>query len=259
MNIFNDNQKLEALTFYGMDWGLFLRHNMEGAVSPFIFLKNGEETFKRVLMTDGNPVEYAVRVLQKEERPFQQFVIGCEGYLRNEQNERVDAMIVQAFDITQPQGVMLGQMFSPKTPNSEFKKIGRMTLLGQPALPLSQVVADQPDYHSEPANLNGISMKADDLTKFIGFVTHDNPSVIGNGIRQIFRGKLTAPDAANLNGQFEINIHPGVQSIDFLRFCALSAINEERHADYAKAWEDSTGRNLLVNCIYDNETFLKEF
>lgn len=89
------------MSMYALDRGVFLRHDLYGPITPFLLLFNGEEKHFRVLMTSGDPVEYAKAVLAKEETPFQQFVIGAEGYLRNSQNERIDGIIVQGYDKTQ--------------------------------------------------------------------------------------------------------------------------------------------------------------
>ncbi|WFO17498.1 hypothetical protein M601_007425 [Cellulophaga baltica 4] len=59
MDIFNSNRKLEELVMFGIDWGIFLRHDMEGQIAPFMYLKNGDEEYVRMLMTDGDPLEYA--------------------------------------------------------------------------------------------------------------------------------------------------------------------------------------------------------
>ena len=66
MDIFNSNRRLEELTMYALDWGLFLRHDMEGGIAPFLYLQNGNEKNIRVLMTDDDPLEFAKSILQKE-------------------------------------------------------------------------------------------------------------------------------------------------------------------------------------------------
>ena len=66
MDIFNGNRKLEEAVMYSMDWGVFLRYSLDEPIMPFVYLFNGEERQTRVLMTDGDPVEYAKRVLAKE-------------------------------------------------------------------------------------------------------------------------------------------------------------------------------------------------
>ncbi|TKD57925.1 hypothetical protein [Flavobacterium sp. ASW18X] len=56
MDIFNGNRKLEELTLFGVDWGVYLRHNSDAPIAPFMYLKNGDTQYVRVLMTDGNPM-----------------------------------------------------------------------------------------------------------------------------------------------------------------------------------------------------------
>ena len=138
MDIFNGNNRLEDLVMYCLDEGIFLRHDMDSGIAPFMYLQNGNEQKVRMLMTDGDPIEFAKSILEKEESPFEQFVIGFEGYLRDGNNNRTDAIIVQGFDVTQPKGVSIEQMFIPKE-NGEFKKIDSATFIGSSYLCAIQI------------------------------------------------------------------------------------------------------------------------
>lgn len=260
MDIFNGNRKLEEAVLYSIDWGVFLRHNLDGPIAPFMYLFNGEEKQIRVLMTDGDPVEYAKRVLAKEEKPFQQFVIGMEGYLRDENNERVDSIIVQGFDKTQEKGVALGQMFEPKEKNGTFKKIEKVTFLGSPELPLGIEKLDNPNYSVEEIEFSAMALKFGELTQYLAFFTHANPSVIANTIKRFLRSKLMDSNADSLSGRFELEVTPGmINHDDFLKFLVLNAVEEERKSHHGIEWEKRTGRQILLNVKHGNKEYLTEF
>ncbi|MBK8670048.1 MAG: hypothetical protein IPN89_11530 [Saprospiraceae bacterium] len=260
MDIFNGNRKLEEAVMYSIDWGVFLRHNLDGPIAPFMYLFNGEERQTRVLMTDGDPIEYAKRVLAKEEKPFQQFVIGMEGYLRDDKNERVDSIIVQGFDKTQENGVALGQMFEPKEKNGTFKKIEKITFLGNPELPLEIENLDNPNYSVEEIGFNAMALKFSELTQYLAFFTHSNPSVIANTMKRFLRSKIMDSNADSLSGRFELQITPGmINHDDFLKFLVLNAVEEERKLPHGIEWEKRTGRKILLNVKHGDKDYLTEF
>lgn len=245
---------------YALDWGIFLRHDLDSPIAPFMYLWNGEERQTRVLMTDGDPVEYAKKVLESEEKSFQRFVIGMEGYLRDEKNERTDAIIVQGFDKTQEKGTALGQMFEPKEKNGTFRKIDRVTYLGSPALHLPVETTDNPDYSVEEPGFNAMSLKDGDLTQILAFVTHGNPSVVADTVRRFLRAKLTDNTAATFSGRFDIQITPGmINHDDFLKFLVVNAADEERKSPRGTEWESKTGKKILLNINHGEKRFLTEF
>lgn len=260
MDIFNGNRKLEEAVMYAMDWGVFLRSGIEEPLMPFMYLFHGEERQTRVLMTEGDPIEYALKVLEKEEKPFQQFVIGMEGYLRNEENERVDSIIVQGFDKTQEKGVILGQMFEPKEKNGIFKKIDKVAFLGSPPLPIALEQIDNPNYAVEDVGFNAMALKFGELTKYLAFFTHANPSVVANAMKRFVRSKLTDDKAESLSGRFELQVTPGLIPHDaFLKYLVLNAMEEERKSPHAIDWEQKTGRKILLNIKHGDTNYLTEF
>ena len=260
MDIFNGNRKLEELTMYTVDWGIFLRHNSDGPIAPFMHLINGGDMQVRILMTDGDPVEYARSILAKEDKPYQQFVIGMEGYLRDENNVRVDAIIVHGYDVTQEKGVVLAQKFEPKEQQGTFKKIDGITYLGSPELPVSLNRIESPDYTVEEVGFNAMALKFGELTQYMAFFTHENPSVIANTIKRFLRSKLTGNNASSLNGRFELLVTPDIVKNDnLLKFLVLTAIDEERATPQVKAWESQTGRKLLINLKHGETAYLTEF
>ena len=260
MDIFNGNRKLEEAVMYSMDWGVFLRYSLDEPIMPFVYLFNGEERQTRVLMTDGDPVEYAKRVLAKEKEPYQQFVIGMEGYLRDNQNKRVDSIIVIGFDKTQEKGVALGQMFEPTEKNGTFKKIEKVIFLGNPEMPLKLEKSANPNYSVEEIGFNAMTLKFGELTQYLAFFTHANPSVIANAMKKFLHSKLMDKHRDSLSGRFELQVTPGmINHDDFLKFLVLNAVEEERKSPHGIEWEKRTGRKILVNVKHGDKEYLTEF
>lgn len=260
MDIFNGNRRLEEAIMYSLDWGVFLRHNLNEQIAPFMYLFNGEEIQKRALITDGDPVEYAKRILEKEEKTFQQFVVGMEGYLIDDNDKKIDSIIVQGFDKTQEKGVALGQMFEPKEKNGTFKKIDKITFLGNPELPLKIVKMDNPDYSVEEIGIHSIVVKREELTRYFAFFTHANPSVVANAMKRFLRSKIADNGSDSLSGQFEFQVTPNtIHQDDFLKFLTLYAIEEEKNSPYAMAWQERTGRKIKVNIKHGDKEYLTEF
>ena len=264
MNIFNGNPRLQELAMHALDWGLFQRHNIESGLAPFIFLQKDNEISIRVLMTDGNPVDYAKRVLAKEEVNYDQFAICFEGYLRNEDNSntRVDAILVQTYDITQDKGVILAQAFNPKE-NGGFRKIDKMTFLGHTDLIVDKRINPTVDYSVEEPAVTGFSLKgdADGKLKYVAAVVHEKPSVVANEIKFYLRDSFSGEKRKNISGQFELNIlQVADKNVDFLTFLVANAINEELESASAKSWKQETRRtvNIIVkrgdDIIYESTT-----
>jgi len=255
MDIFNSNRKLEELVMYGIDWGLFLRHNMDGPIAPFIYLKEGNDINIRMLMTDGDPMEYAKKIIEKEDKPFQQFIIGLEGYLRNEKGERTDAIIINGFDKTQEKGVTLAQMFLP-IENGGFKKIDKVIFLGNPELIIPIEKNLNPDYSVDEIGFNAIAIKNEEnnLTKYLAVFTHDNPSIIANAIKRFLRSKFSSENSNELSGEFDIEIPDNcVKNFDLLSFVVKNAIQEELQEEVTKKWTEKNNRKIKITAKYNGK------
>jgi hypothetical protein len=249
MNIFNSNQRLEELTLYALDWGLFLRHNSEEVLLPFLCLQKGKDIFIRVMVTEEDPIEYAQIVLNREEKDFDLFVIGGEVYLRGENNQSVEAILVHGFDVTQEKGVILGQMFQP-VEKGGFKKIDRIRFLGNPELIISKKENIPSNYSTEGIDFNPVAITDNgNLTSYMSYIIYDNPSVISNSIKQFIKNKLIGDKRDFLTGSFEFSIHPQkIKNKDFLNFLLTNYLDELIQSEEAKDWLRQTKRKLNIVC-----------
>jgi hypothetical protein len=260
MDIFSGNRRLEELVMFGIDWATFVRHDLDGMIAPFMYLQNGKDQYVRKLITDGDPVEFAKQILQNEEKPYEQFIIGFEGFLRDDNNNRVDAVIIQGFDVTQDKGAALGQMFLPKEKGG-FKKIGKVTFLGNPDLIVDKKVNPAADYSVEEIGFTAIATEKDDLTSYTAVFSHEQPAVIANSVKHFLRSKFTGEKSGELSGHFDLNVPNGrVRHEEFLIFVITNAINETLASDAANNWQRSTGRQISITfkngdkVLYQNST-----
>lgn len=264
MNIFNGNPRLQELAMHTLDSGVFRRHDTDSPLAPFMLLQKGNAISIRVLMTDDNPVDFAKRVLAKEEVNYDQFAICFEGYLRNDDssNTRVDAILVHAYDITQDKGVILAQGFNPKEKGG-FSKIDKMIFLGHTDLIVDKKIDATADYSVEAPAVTGFSIPddADGKFKYRTAVVHEKPSVVANEIKYYLREKFSGEKRKTISGQFDLTVlQVADNEVDFLTFLVSNVINEELASDSVKSWKQETGRtvNIIVKredeIIYETET-----
>ena len=260
MNPFHDNPKLEQIAMYAIDWGIFLRHDLEDAVIPYLHLWNGDELMLRALMTDEDPVEFAKSILANETKPYTHFAIGMEGYLRSGQDEssKQDAIIIQAFDAALPEGVALGQMFVPKEQGG-FSKQDKINYLGSPSNPLAENRHENPSPEITDTAFVGASAIGVNGTKTIGNISHPNPSVVVNALRHLLRNKLGGENGHEHSGEFEIRLSSREHGSDpMLTFLALTAIDEEEQTAYAKTWSETSGKAINIKLTVGDELVLDE-
>ncbi|MCS3802222.1 hypothetical protein GGD38_007632 [Chitinophagaceae bacterium OAS944] len=63
---------------FAVDRGIFLRHDMDSNIAPFLILQNGEKTQMSVLMIEGNPIDYVKTRLLTEESNYEQLAKRAE-------------------------------------------------------------------------------------------------------------------------------------------------------------------------------------
>lgn len=253
MDIFSGNRRLEEFLFYSLEWNLFLRNGQDSPLTPFLFLKNGEEMYIRMLMTDGDPVEYAKSVLAEEKEPFQQVVIGVEGYIRDEKNNRVDALIVQGFDVTQDKGVIIAQGFVPREVG-EFRRIDKPRFMGNPDLPIPRRTDISSDFSVQEPGFTAIAVDHDGLTDYRVVISHPNPTVVVDTFKRFLRAKFGSEDALKLSGEVKLDITPQERfNVDMLQFLLNLLLKEELQSDVFRKWAHSSGRSFRIQANYDNK------
>ncbi len=260
MDIFKGNRRLEEHTIHAVDWACYLRHNSDGPISPFMFVYHNNEKRINVLMTDQNPFEYAEELLAKSEKPYHQVIIGCEGFLGSNEEDKHDAIIVQGFDIAQEEGVSLGQMIKPKEKFGRFSKLGKVNFLGNPPSILNKSDPSTANFSIEEAGFTAMKLTFDGLNQYMVFITHENPSVVGNHMRRLLRSKLNSEESDQLNGRFEFSVPPEtIQDKSFFTYIAQSVIEEEKAADYAQNWMDQNRRSIEINVSLGDEMIIQAF
>jgi hypothetical protein len=261
MNPFQDNPALQDLALYSIDWGVFLRHNLDSPIMPFLFLQKGAQRHTRVLVTDGDVFEYALKILEEETEPFQTFAIGAEGTLSDESGAKVDAIIVQAFDTSSPQGVMLAQAFEPLEKSGTFKKVDRLALLGQPPNPIPvKTEHAAPVIPGSQTTINAARVQRGKEGEAIFlFLTEDQPSRMIRAAHR-YLWQLLQADEGTWSGHCSIAIQPSAHTYkDFVVFLFDNMVEELKIQGPGPQWMQAQGRQLHFNLQYGDEFWVKTF
>ncbi len=247
---FNNNNRLQDHIMYSLDWAIYLRHNIEDPLIPFLFEWEDEKIYKNMLQPRGDPEEFAYRIAEKSERNSDQFVLGYEGMLTDESGEKMDAFIIKGYDKTQNTGVFIAQIFNPKEKAGSFILIDKPMLIGNPDLPFPIKTDLKPNYETEELYASGMVVNNKDQ---VAFLSHFNPSVVASGIKNFMRGKLQGEDSSKLSGNLEISIAPQESFGEFFKYTITRVIEEELNSDYAKLWIKRNNRNLVLNCKHGED------
>jgi hypothetical protein len=246
---FGPNQRLKELVSSGIEWGIFLRHNTDKLIIPFLFIQNREKRYLRSLETNDDPIKYAKSILDEEKEPFDQFIIGYEGVLRNDAGEKTDGIIVQGFDLAQDNGVAVGQMFIPKE-KGEFKKAGKPVFLGTPALIVPKKEGSSPDFQPLPLNIKtDIVTETNGLLTCIVRISYPDSKGVAEAIKDFLLSKIGSDSNNELSGKFEFII-PAEENLyeDFLRFLLNNLITKEMDTPLIRQWNSRTGREMDIIC-----------
>ena len=259
MDIFHNNEQLEEKAVSGLDWGVFLRHDSSTPLMPFLYIYEADGVKVKVLATD-DPQTFAYRTMAEYEKPYRQAVFGVEGFLHHENGERVDAIIIEAYDTSQPKGVCLAQAFVPKEQEGKFRKLGKASFLGHPELPVPMQPRPKDGYQVTEPGGTSLKVRHDDLTQHVLIINHPNPSTVAQCVRNFVRAVLAVQEDKTFGGRFEVSVTPGTVNNDhLLRFLLLQAVEEERAGEAALAWQRATGRTLSFNVSYGDTTYLADF
>ncbi|MFK7774808.1 MAG: hypothetical protein AB8F94_21895 [Saprospiraceae bacterium] len=250
MSGFNNNNRLQDHLMYSLDWAIFLRHNIEEQLLPFLFEWEGDTVYTSMLQPGGDPEEFAYRIAEKSKRNSDQFVIGYEGMLTDEGGNKMDAFIIKGYDKTQPTGVFLAQLFKAKEKNGQFELIDKPMLIGNPDLPFAINSNIEPNYNGEEIYASGMVVNNNDQ---VAILSHFNPAVVSSGIKNFLRSKLNGPEANSLSGNFEISIAPQETYGEFFKYTITRVIKEELNSDYSKNWELNNNKKINLVCKHGED------
>ena len=253
MDIFQGSKELEDAALKGIEWGLFLRHDMASPIQSFMILHCGGKKTMRVIVDDENPMATAKKLLENEEEPFNYVTIGAEVALKGKDGDKVDAILVEAFDVSLEKGISLCQSFRGKE-DGEFQKIGHINFVSQPELgiPVREKVETE---EVEPTAVNGIQTQNDDgLVNHVAMFTDSDAFQIGYETRKYLRAKLSDEKAYEHSGKFELIVTPNEKiHREFLDFMLRNVFTEIAQGEDGQHWEESTNRKLDVVIKYDEE------
>ncbi|PCH78232.1 MAG: hypothetical protein COB98_01020 [Flavobacteriaceae bacterium] len=221
---------------------------------PFIFLKTNTTEVIKNLASDKDPLALSQKISTSDQQDYTHIIITHEGFLKDENGNRVDAIIVHAFNLSQKKGLQIAQKFNPKN-TGEFKKIGSIETLGTPDLifKLKNFFA-KIDLKKEAHFKTEVKTDHEELEAIHTILTHDDPSIISEAITNFILEKLSNNENERYNGLFEINIlkNESLKNIGLLRFLCSNAINEVIGSETSNIWMEKTKRKIHITCHYNN-------
>lgn len=256
MDVFNGNSRLEDHVMYALNWAIFLRRDLDGPLIPFMNEWKEEEMFISVLHAGGDPEEFAYRQAEKSTREGDQFILGYEGMLQDENGEKMDAFIIKGYDRTQGKGVFIAQKFQAKEKFGQYKVLGDPIFISNPELPFPINESIEKNYTPLEYGSSGMSLKNGEQ---IGIFSHENPAVNSNNIKSFIRHHLSDPTSEKVSGNLGISIAPMGGNSDFLKYTTLRTIETEKEREWIKNWESQTGKKVRINCSYGDEKWLVEY
>ena len=253
MDIFQDNKELEDLAIFGIEWGLYTRHDLETPLLPYMFLVHGNEMSAKKLVGEGDPFELANKALEADNSEFDYFVIGSEVNTTNKEGEREDAILIRAFDVALEFGVSLSKRFIAKE-SGGFEPISNITFMGKPELPIP-IREHTFTEEIEEVAVHGLELNDEaGLINFVGTFTGDDAFKVAKAARGYLQGKLNDPEAYNFSGEFSVFFVPNEKILrPFLNFLAQHIQTDLIEGEDGRHWEESTGRKLNVIYSYDQE------
>lgn len=229
---------------------LFLRHDSEEKTIPFMQLISANEISTILLTVDTDPIAYAQSILLKRRKKYRHILIVHEASINDENGNRVDAIIIDAFDVSKKKGIQIAQRFSSKS-TGEFRKIGNITTLGFPSL-IVKLQNSNTEYSSitKPHFNTEIRNNNNNLLSIHTELHHNTPSVISKSIYNYVNEKLLSDESNTFNGLFEIKIKPttSIQKTDLLKFLCVNAINEILASETRKHWTRKNKRPVTIIC-----------
>lgn len=248
MDPFHGNKRLEQNVEYGLHWAYYMKKNGE-ELMPFLLEWNNANNLKmKPLFTEGDPELFAYEVAKKSDFEFDQFLVGYDGFLTDQHGNKIQSIIIKAFDKTQPKGVFIAHFYNIED-KIKLKLNGNPKLMQSPNLPFPINSSANPNYYAEElyASIHDHQEKGDEV-----ILSHDNPAVIADGIKRYFT-KYSNSEATDNKDFVTFAIAPQEIFGDFFRYTIIRAIKNELESPFVSKWESSNNKKLNIACIYGDE------
>jgi len=249
------NKALYKLAHSVLNEGLYQRHDSATMLVPFMFLKTKTSEDLKTLDPDADPLKLAQTIISSGRKNYTHIIIANEASLNDTNGNRVEAIIINAFDLSLKKGIQIAQKFNSIN-TGEFKKIGKIETLDSPDLIFKlQKSADIISIQKKPHFNTEIRNDRKELVSIYTELSHHDPNRISEVIHSFILEKLSNIENGNYNGLFEINIKETepIKNIGLLRFLCTNAINELLGSETSNNWIKKTHRKLIITCNYNNE------
>jgi len=247
------NKALYKLARSVLNQGLYQRHESDKMLVPFMFLKTKTTEELRNLEPDADSLQLAQTIIHRSRKNYTYIIIANEASLNDVNGNRVEAIIINAFDLSLRKGIQIAQKFNPKN-TGDFKKIGPLEILETPDLIFRSQKSNKTIIQHKPHFNTEIKNDTKNLSSVHTELAHHDPSSISEVIHSFILDKLSHSESKHYNGLFEINIKETkpIKKVGLLRFLCSNAINELLGSETSHNWMKKTERKLIIICNYNN-------
>lgn len=128
----NASQKLVDLAFYALEHGVDCVRDGEPLI-PFVVAEDengGSKLHRFAAPKTDEGVEEARNYLKTHTSEFVRYALAYDGYLTVD-NEKSDAIIIEACEKNMPRAFTLTQRYKPQTESQQFSEIGEVAFTGE--------------------------------------------------------------------------------------------------------------------------------
>ncbi len=255
MTIANQNLTLLELALSALNESLYLRHDKEEKMAPFVHLSTKTDSYIGYLKKDTDPILQVQDLLKNQKHIYTYITIGHESTLKDDNGNRVDAILITVFDVSQAKGIQIAQLFSAKN-TGEFKKIGPIITLKSPPLIVSLHESKKDKTQNDPPHFDTEIRTNDRGLKSIHTkISHDSPSLISQSISHFLSEKIKKELDKSFGGCIEINIYERspIHKKGLLKFLCTNTINEFIDSKSCKIWIKKHKKALTVTCNFNKD------
>lgn len=259
MDIFKGNTLLEQNIFNSLNWGNFIVETFKERLAPFVFLYNGNEKVKTLLLQETeDDFSFAVKSIQSGNIPFTQAIVGYQTMIQLEVGKPpIEIIAIKGFDLHEPDGHFFAQQLETSG-NGEFKKMGRPKYLGTFQTPLPLVETTKENAASETFT-NVIVVKEGTKMKPVIFLGHESETEMVELYKKYIMGYLKEFDTKNLSGNFEVNLipRPNIHK-DFLTYLIHGVSKEIISSEFVVKELTHNLKPLSIQVKYNEEVIYND-